>query len=46
VDTGLDENQAELSILVFAVSTLKMLANGNSLSITLVSCDVYVENEM
>jgi hypothetical protein len=38
VDTGLDENQAELSILVFAVSALEMLADGDGLFIILASC--------
>jgi hypothetical protein len=30
VDTGLDENKAELGVLVFSVA-LKMLANGDGL---------------
>jgi hypothetical protein len=33
VDTGLDENEAELGVLVLAVA-LEMLADGNSLKIS------------
>jgi hypothetical protein len=36
VDTGLDENEAELGVLVLAVA-LKMLADGDSLMTNLVS---------
>ena len=35
VDTGLDENQAELGVLVLAV-TLEVLADGDSLVISLI----------
>lgn len=35
VDTRLDENQTELSILVFAVTTFEMLADGDGLCIAL-----------
>jgi hypothetical protein len=36
VDTGLDENQAELSILVLSVTALEMLADGDGLASSLV----------
>jgi len=31
VDTGLDENEAELGVLVLAVAALEMLADGDGL---------------
>jgi hypothetical protein len=45
MDTGLDENQAEFSILVFAVTTLEMLADGDGLPISSDSCHVKIVNE-
>jgi hypothetical protein len=39
VDTGLDQNQAELGVLVLAVA-LKVLADGNSLGYMLASRDL------
>jgi hypothetical protein len=35
VNTGLDENEAELSVLILAVAALEMLADGDGLHIVL-----------
>ena len=38
MDAGLDEDQAELAVLVFAVA-LEVLADGDGLSIQVSTCD-------